>query len=539
MNPENSSYFNNLRHHLLNDALLWMNIAATPGVTISIARVFLLSLPPSLAIIQTTILVSLWLAYFYRKHLSYHTRVFIILASAWLAMAAGLIQLGPIGLAGVFAIISSFIAILYLNGKMATGIIAVNVISLTLIGIAASMNWLQFNIDYQVYSHHPIVWINTVWGLTAYSVIFALIGRRMILGALETESKFHTLYDSTSDAVILLNRDEQFLDCNKATLSMFGCTNKDELRNYHLSHLSPATQEDDSDSAVLARKYIDIALQKGNFRFEWIHQRVSDRQCFPADVQLTAMQLNGNTILQATVRDITERKRIEKMKSEFVSTVSHELRTPLTSISGALGLINGGALGEMPDRAKSMLAVAHRNSLRLIHLINDLLDMDKLIAGKMHFDMKSHELMPLLDATLESVQSYGEQYQVSFVINSRADKAQVIVDDIRLQQVLNNFLSNAAKFSPTGGQVEISVLQLNDKVRVEVIDHGPGIQAEFRTRIFQKFSQADSSDTRQKGGTGLVLAISKEIIDRMNGVIGFDSTEGQGACFYFELPVAQ
>jgi signal transduction histidine kinase len=108
---------------------------------------------------------------------------------------------------------------------------------------------------------------------------------------------------------------------------------------------------------------------------------------------------------------------------------------------------------------------------------------------------------------------------------------------MRLQQVLTNFLSNAAKFSPASGQVEVAIKNANDTVRIEITDHGPGIPAEFHSRIFQKFSQADSSDTRQKGGTGLGLAISKEIIERMNGKIGFDSVEGQGACFHFELPV--
>jgi signal transduction histidine kinase len=232
-----------------------------------------------------------------------------------------------------------------------------------------------------------------------------------------------------------------------------------------------------------------------------------------------------------------ERHAVDRMKSEFVSTVSHELRTPLTAISGSLGLITGGAVGDIPAQAKAMIVMAHKNSLRLIHLINDLLDMEKLIAGKMHFEMQSYPLMPLLEAALETMRPYGAGYGVSFVLSARVEPARVVVDELRLQQVLNNFLANAAKFSPAGEQVELAAFQVGQRVRVEVKDRGPGIPAQFRSRIFQKFSQADSSDARQKGGTGLGLAISMEIIERMHGVIGFESEENQGACFYFELPL--
>ena len=184
-----------------------------------------------------------------------------------------------------------------------------------------------------------------------------------------------------------------------------------------------------------------------------------------------------------------------------------------------------------------MLDIAYKNSQRLTHLINDLLDMEKLVAGKMRFELQTQEVMPLVEQAVESMRSYAQQHQVELVIRQRADGAKVRVDASRLQQVLSNFLSNAAKFSPVGGTVEISVRGERDVVRVEVQDHGPGIPAEFRKRIFQKFSQADSSDTRQKGGTGLGLAISKELIERMNGMVGFTSQKDQGARFHFELPL--
>jgi len=238
------------------------------------------------------------------------------------------------------------------------------------------------------------------------------------------------------------------------------------------------------------------------------------------------------------VSDIAERKRTDQMKSEFVSTVSHELRTPLTSITGALKLVTGGVAGELSPRALSMITIAEKNSQRLTHLIDDLLDMEKLVEGKVRFDWNLCEIMPIVDRTVDENRAFAADLNVTLEVVDRAERALVDVDMMRLQQVLTNLLSNAAKFSHPGGQVEVSVRADATKVRVEVRDHGVGIDPRFHSRIFQKFSQADSSDTRSRGGTGLGLAISRELIERMQGMIGFTSIPGLGTTFYFELPVA-
>ena len=232
-----------------------------------------------------------------------------------------------------------------------------------------------------------------------------------------------------------------------------------------------------------------------------------------------------------------EAKRANKVKSEFLSTVSHELRTPLTAIAGSIGLVAGGALGPLPPGISEMLQIADKNSQRLSFLINDLLDMEKLIAGKLHFNFQVQELMPLLDQALEDNRSYAERFQVRYQIDQRLDGTLVNVDAQRLQQILANLLSNAAKFSQTGSVVEVSVEGNGHAVRVDVTDHGAGIPAELHPKVFQKFFQADASDTRQKGGTGLGLAITRELVEHMGGHVGFESTEGMGSRFYFELPV--
>ena len=248
------------------------------------------------------------------------------------------------------------------------------------------------------------------------------------------------------------------------------------------------------------------------------------------DPQGMAQRISG------TLMDLTERKRVEQMKNDFVSTVSHELRTPLTSISGALGLIVGGALGSAPPTMQQMLEIAYRNSLRLGHLINDLLDMEKMAAGKMSFELREHSLGDLLEESLASNQALCEQHGVHCTLEHPNDVL-VWVDGLRLQQVLGNFLSNAVKFTPEGGQIRLHSSLRGAKVRISVTDQGPGIPEAFRSRVFEKFAQADASDSRQKSGTGLGLAITKELIERMGGTVGFDCAPDQGTTFWCELPI--
>jgi signal transduction histidine kinase len=282
--------------------------------------------------------------------------------------------------------------------------------------------------------------------------------------------------------------------------------------------------------------FIAKAGESGDDEHEWRYVRKDGSQ-LPVLLTVSALRDGEGEITGylGIARDISEIKRIDQMKTEFISTVSHELRTPLTAISGALGIVVNGLAGALPEQSVRMIQIAHNNSQRLIHLVNDLLDMEKLVAGKMHFELQPQMLRPLIQQSIDANAAYAQQYGVTYQLLPGCD-VKVSVDHQRLLQVLANYLSNAAKFSPLNDQVTIAVDIRLGSVRVTVTDKGPGIPDDFRARLFQKFSQADSSDTRQKGGTGLGLAICKEIIERMGGRVGVVSEVGKGATFYFDLP---
>jgi PAS domain S-box-containing protein len=235
-------------------------------------------------------------------------------------------------------------------------------------------------------------------------------------------------------------------------------------------------------------------------------------------------------------RDITERKQIDKLKNEFISTVSHELRTPLTSIRGALGIVLSGSTGELSESARTLLDIANNNSARLISLINDILDIEKIEAGKMEFNLELFDVMELVEQSVKINMPYAEQYKIEFFIENHIGNAKIKVDKDRLGQVLANLLSNAAKFSCENSRVKIVVTRENHNIRIAVSDTGKGIPMDFQCRIFQKFAQADSSISREKGGTGLGLSICKAIVEKMNGSIDFISEVNKGSVFYFDLP---
>jgi PAS domain S-box-containing protein len=353
--------------------------------------------------------------------------------------------------------------------------------------------------------------------------------RRMRAVAARQEAVF----DSAMDAILTLNPSGSIESINRAGERMFGWTAA-ELERRDVARLFDLA--DDRQGPFLKRiGAAPEALEDGVLREMKARRR--DGSVFPIDVALGAMRLPTGLHVVAVVRDITERRRVEQMKAEFVSTVSHELRTPLTSIAGSLGLLAGGAAGALPERAGRLIGIAQANSQRLVRLINDILDVEKLEAGKLELDLRPLDLREIAARSIEGARGYADELGVALTL-TEGDDAPVRGDADRLVQVVTNLLSNAAKFSPRGGAVTVNVYPEARIARLSVVDQGPGIPEAFRSRIFSKFAQADSSDTRSKGGTGLGLAIAREIAERHGGRLWFESTEGEGATFHLDLPLA-
>jgi signal transduction histidine kinase len=235
-------------------------------------------------------------------------------------------------------------------------------------------------------------------------------------------------------------------------------------------------------------------------------------------------------------QDVTAQLESERMKKEFTSTLSHELRTPLTSIIGSLQLINSGVLGDVDKDVGELTAVAERNGQRLLDLINDILDIEKIESGKFNLSPEKFALDGLVREALVLNKAFGERFKVSFRTPADLPSREVFADRKRILQVMTNLLSNAAKFSPEGGVVDVTLEDIGSHVRFAVHDRGPGIPEAFRSRIFGRFAQADSTSARQKGGTGLGLAICKRLIELMQGRVGFDDRRGGGSTFWFDLP---
>jgi len=353
----------------------------------------------------------------------------------------------------------------------------------------------------------------------------------------ESGSRYRELLEAAPDAIMVVDQGGEIVLLNRQAEKQFGYP-RDELLGRPITNIIPEgfVERLISDDRRSAK---DALAQQIGTGIELVGRR-KDGSEFPIEIMLSPLKSDDGILMTAAIRDITERKkestRLVRLKDEFVSTVSHELRTPLTSIMGSLSLLAGSVAGKLPDAAAHLVDVAHTNSQRLVRLIDDILDVEKIESGKVVFDLNRVEVRPLIEQVIEANCGFAESYHVRVRLDPASADVDVLADPDRLMQVVTNLLSNAIKFSPPGEEVLVAVESRPETVRISVRDHGPGVPDKFKPRIFEKFAQADGTDARRKGGTGLGLSIVKQIVDRLDGQASFEDAPGGGAIFHVELP---
>ncbi len=327
----------------------------------------------------------------------------------------------------------------------------------------------------------------------------------------------NAIHDNIADAIITLNEQGLISDLNRAARRIFQVDDARGDSDISIMELTGLSLD-----FLLAHAEVEIHLENG--RRVWFQ------------VTHNSWSIGSNAYFTISLHDLSEAKRIERMKDEFLATVSHELRTPLTSILGALALLTAGAGGLLPSAAAELVQVAKRNGDRLSRLIDDVLDLTKLEGNSMRLNMRTMTLPALIEEAVTVNKSYAQGTEVRIEFERRGPSFQVQVDPDRFLQIMANLLSNAIKHSPKGTVVRVVLETDGNHMYVRVVDQGPGIDKDFKTKLFEKFSQADTSDRRALGGTGLGLYICRILVEKMNGKISAESGATGGSTFTVSLP---
>ena len=348
----------------------------------------------------------------------------------------------------------------------------------------------------------------------------------------DTAARLFAMFVGNADATLLLDTEGCIEAINPAAKSLLGYA-ADELLGRDIVALFDVEDRRDFRERV--------GIEDGRLtRPYWLDRTIrhADGHAVPVDIAVGALDLPDGLRVLMTMRDIAERKTVERLKDEFLATVSHELRTPLTSVIGALGLLRKGAAGRLPDAADRLVEIAENNARRLIRLVNDLLDIERIGSGCMHFDRFPTDLQAAAEIALADARGLAEGRGVTLQLHAADTSPIVLGDRDRLIQVLANLLSNAVRFSPEGGRVRVALSMQEAEAVVTVDDEGPGIPPEFNGRIFERFAQAPDTPV---GGSGLGLAISREIVVAHDGRISFGRAPGPrgGARFTVALPLVQ
>ncbi|MDH5184947.1 MAG: CHASE domain-containing protein, partial [Gammaproteobacteria bacterium] len=378
------------------------------------------------------------------------------------------------------------------------------------------------------------------WTVLASGLIFtsllgafllATTGRSYHIENLVTQrtAELSGILTTAIEAIITIDQNGLIETINPAGERLFDFT-KEELTGHSIEFVIPDFFNHMGDTNLLKIT--------GSRRDSYALQNNQNK--IPIELAISELETAEKTIYTVIIHDLTERTKVNQLKDEFISVVSHELRTPLTSIKGSLGLIVGGIVGTIPKKSLDMLKLSYQNVERLELLINDLLDINKIQSIDTQIPTHAICINELVSKAISSNQGYADNYGITLKSKTELDNSLSInANEHMLMQVFSNLLSNAIKYSPKGADVWITSNRHSDYIRITIFDIGTGIPYDFQDSVFEKFTQADSSDTRRVGGTGLGMAITKSIIEKHNGRLDFHSIPGQGTEFYFELPIDQ
>lgn len=349
---------------------------------------------------------------------------------------------------------------------------------------------------------------------------------------LESRKHQKAILDNMPFMAWLKDKDSRFLYINEPFTKIINAPlgqaiGKTDLDFFPRKEADGYRQDDFEVMASGKKKNVEEKIKQVNGSLRWFE--TYKMPLFDADGEVI-----GTT---GFARDITERKEIEILKNHFLSIVSHELRTPLTAIRGSLGLISSGALDSNPEKMKELVSIADKNCSRLINIINDILDIEKIKNGKMQFSPRRYNIAHLLKESVELNFPFVNEYKMKLNLKTQEQEAHINVDRERFNQVVSNLLSNAVKFSEPGSVIDIYYKISESTARVCVQDYGSGISLDQRERLFKDFIQGDSSDSRSKGGMGIGLNLSKSLVEKMGGKINFFSEPGEGSTFFFDFPL--
>jgi PAS domain S-box-containing protein len=348
----------------------------------------------------------------------------------------------------------------------------------------------------------------------------------------ESEARMAAVMDAVAEGIVTFDSAGRVLSANPAAERAFGIGPRQLSGTRVEERLTAAGWEEIAPLLGLAGGSPSLL---GRRRI--VEGRRADGSVFPLELVITGTVVDGEPLFIAIGQDVTERMEVERLKDEFVSVVGHELRTPLTSIRGSLGLLEGGLAGELPGEAAEMVAIARTNTDRLVRLVTDILDIERIEAGRADLEPVPVAVAELLEAARGVVQIVADGAGVT--LDCGDAEGVVLADADRIVQALTNLIGNAVKFSPAGSAVRASAGIEGDVVRFTVADEGRGIPPEQLEAIFERFRQVDASDRREKGGTGLGLAIARAIVDEHGGRIWAESAPGRGTRFHFTLPAAE